>query len=221
MPDAQFAPQFWTSVANAFKGNTAVIFDLFNEPFPERGANRTTTTAADWTCWRDGGTCTGIPYQVAGFQTLVNSVRATGATNIIMVPGLEYSNDLTMWLQFKPADPTGNLVAFAHIYNFNACANTSCWDSQLAPVAASVPLTLSEIGENDCAHSFIDSLMNWADAHAVGYLGWTWNTLGLLQRSVTDQQPRRNSHGPSVRASRTAWRRSPTNDHRRTPSIKD
>ena len=45
----------------------------------------------------------------------------------------------------------------------------------MAPVAAQVPLTLSEIGENDCAHGFVDTLMNWADAHAVGYLGWTWN----------------------------------------------
>jgi endoglucanase len=38
-----------------------------------------------------------------------------------------------------------------------------------------VPLTLSEIGENDCAHGFVDTLMNWADGKGVGYLGWTWN----------------------------------------------
>ena len=68
-----------------------------------------------------------------------------------------------------------NLAAFAHIYNFNSCSNTSCFDSQMAPVAAAVPLTLSEIGENDCAHGFIDTVMSWADSHAVGYLGWTWN----------------------------------------------
>ncbi len=37
-------------------------------------------------------------------------------------------------------------------------------------------MTLGEIGENDCAHGFIDRVMNWADAHGVGYLGWTWNT---------------------------------------------
>jgi len=112
---------------------------------------------------------------VAGFQTLVNSVRATGATNVILLGGLEYSNDLTQWLQFKPTDSTGNLAAFAHIYNFNSCSNTSCYDSQLAPVAAQVPLTLSEIGENDCASGFITTIMNWADSHGVGYLGWTWN----------------------------------------------
>jgi hypothetical protein len=173
MPDAQYAPSFWTGVANAFKGNDAVVLDLFNEPYPERASGSSET--AGWLCWRDGGTCPGITYQVAGFQTLLNSVRATGATNVVMIGGLAYSNDLTQWLTYKPTDPTGNLVAFAHIYNFNTCSNTSCYDSQLAPVAASVPLTLSEIGENDCSHGFVDTLMSWADSKGVGYLGWTWN----------------------------------------------
>ncbi len=172
MPDAQYAPSFWTGVANAFKDNR-VVFDLFNEPYPERASGSSET--AGWTCWRDGGTCPGITYQVAGFQTLLDAVRATGNTNVVLIGGLAYSNDLTQWLQYKPTDPTGNLAAFAHIYNFNSCSNTSCFDSQLAPVAAQVPLTLSEIGENDCSHGFIDTLMNWGDSHGVGYLGWTWN----------------------------------------------
>jgi endoglucanase len=172
MPDAQYAPAFWTGVATAFKGNDAVILDLFNEPYPERATGDATS---GWKCWRDGGTCAGIPYPVAGFQGLVNSVRATGATNVILIGGLASATDLRQWLTYKPSDPLNNLAAFAHIYNFNTCANTSCWNSQLAPVAAAVPLTLSEIGENDCAHGFVDGLMDWADSHAVGYLGWTWN----------------------------------------------
>jgi endoglucanase len=173
MPDAQYAGQFWTGVANAFKGNDAVVFDLFNEPFPDIPAGN---VSAGWTCFRDGGTCPGIGYQVAGFQSLVNAVRATGATNVVMVGGLTWSNNIAQWLQFRPTDPLNNLMAFAHVYNFNACVSASCWDSQWGPVAAQVPLTISEVGENTCAHSFIDQVMSWADAHGVGYLGWTWNT---------------------------------------------
>jgi hypothetical protein len=172
MPDAQYAPSFWTGVASAFKGNNAVVLDLFNEPYPERATGNATT---GWTCWRDGGTCSGIPYQVAGFQSLLNAVRATGATNVVMIGGLAYSNDASQWLQFKPTDSTGNLAAFAHVYNFNTCSTTSCYDSTFAAVAAQVPFNFTEIGENDCAHGFIDTLMNWADSHSVGYLGWTWN----------------------------------------------
>jgi endoglucanase len=200
MPDAQYGSTFWTGVANAFKGNNAVVFDLFNEPYPERASGSSET--AGWKCWRDGGTCPGITYQVAGFQTLLNAVRATGATNVVMIGGLAYSNDLTQWLQYKPTDPTGNLMAFAHIYNFNSCANTSCYDSQLAPVAASVPLTLSEIGENDCAHGFVDTLMNWADAHGVGYLGWTWNNWDCSSGPslITDYNGTATSYGAGLKS---------------------
>ncbi len=173
MPDAQYAPAFWKSVATTFKGDQAVVFDLFNEPYPDRA---TSTAAQAWTCWRDGGTCPGIGYQVAGMQTLVNSVRSTGATNVIMAGGLAYSNDLSQWLQYRPSDPAGNLTASWHDYNFNACSSSSCWDSTIAPVAAAVPLITGEIGENTCGHSYIDTLMAWLDQHRISYLGWTWNT---------------------------------------------
>ncbi|WP_433516273.1 cellulase family glycosylhydrolase [Nonomuraea sp. CA-143628] len=182
MPDAQYAPTFWTGVANAFKGNNAVVFDLFNEPYPDAAANWDAT--AGWKCWRDGGTCTGIGYQVAGMQSLVNTVRATGATNVIMLGGLAWSNDLSQWLTYKPTDPTGNLMAAWHTYNFNTCSNTACWNSQVGAVAAQVPLQAGEIGQNSCAHDYIDQVMSWADAHGVGYTAWTWNPWGCSQGNV-------------------------------------
>jgi endoglucanase len=183
MPDAQYAPTFWTQVATMFNGNNAVVFDLFNEPYPDAANNWSDATAA-WTCLRDGGTCTGISYPVAGMQSLVNAVRATGATNVIMVAGLTWTNDLTQWLAYKPTDPAGNIVASWHSYNFNACVTTSCWDSQIGTVAAQVPLVAGEIGQNTCAHDYIDQVMAWADAHGVGYLAWTWNPWGCSSGNV-------------------------------------
>ena len=164
MPDADHAPAFWTSVAAAFKTDSSAVFDLFNEPHD-----------VSWSCWRDGGDC-GIGYQVAGMQTLVSTVRATGATNPVLVGGLAYANDLSSWLAYRPSDPTGNLLASWHSYNFNACASSSCWDGQIAPVAAAVPLVAGEVGENDCAHGYLDSLLPWLDGHGAGYLGWGWDT---------------------------------------------
>ncbi|MEU7871926.1 cellulase family glycosylhydrolase [Dactylosporangium sp. NPDC049140] len=178
MPDAQYAPTFWTQVATAFKGNNAVVFDLFNEPYPDAANNFQDATAA-WKCLRDGGTCTGITYQVAGTQSLVNAVRATGATNVIMSAGLTWTNDLTQWLTYKPTDSTGNLMASWHSYNFNGCITVTCWDSQIGTVAAQVPVVAGEIGQNTCAHDYIDQVMTWADAHGVGYLAWTWNPWGV------------------------------------------
>ncbi|GAA3145500.1 cellulase family glycosylhydrolase [Streptomyces rameus] len=173
MPDMQYSPAFWASVASTFKNDRAAVFDLFNEPYPDRA----TSSATDaWKCWRDGGTCPGISYEVAGMQDLTDAVRGTGATNVIMAGGLAYSNDLSQWLTYRPTDPAGELTAAYHVYNFNACASESCWNSTLAPVAEHVPLVAGEIGENTCAHTFTDRAMKWFDDRNLSYLGWTWNT---------------------------------------------
>ncbi|MFI9318315.1 cellulase family glycosylhydrolase [Kitasatospora aureofaciens] len=173
MPDAAGAIPFWTSVAQTFKGDDAVVFDLFNEPYPSRA---TGSEDSGWTCWRDGGSCPGIGYRVAGMQAMVDAVRSTGADNVLMLGGQEYSNDLTQWAAHQPADPLHNLAASWHSYNFNACSTTSCWDGQIAPLAAQVPVVAGELGENDCAHGYLDALLPWLDQHGVSYLAWTWNT---------------------------------------------
>jgi endoglucanase len=172
MPDAAQAIPFWTSVASTFKGNDAVVFDLFNEPYASRATGGTTS---GWQCWENGGSCAGISYQVAGMQQMVNAVRSTGASNVLMLGGEEYANDLTGWLQYKPTDPDNDLVASWHSYNFNACSNQACWNSQIAPVIAAVPVVAGEIGENDCSGSYLDPLTTWLDTQHTSYLAWTWN----------------------------------------------
>jgi hypothetical protein len=175
MPDAAQTVPFWTSVARTFKGNDAVIFDLFNEPYPERADNSNETEG--WQCWLHGGNaCVGIPYRAAGMQTLVTAVRSTGASNVIMLGGLEWANDLTGWLSHEPIDPDHNLVASWHSYNFNACSTQACWNRQIAPVIAKVPVIAGEMGENDCADTYIDPLMGWLNSKSTSYLAWAWNT---------------------------------------------
>jgi hypothetical protein len=182
MPDAKYAPQFWTGVANAFKGNDAVVFDLFNEPYPDMPAEWNKTLG--WQCLRDGGTCSGLPYEAAGMQDLVDAVRSTGATNILMVGGLEWANDMREWLAYKPTDPLNNIAASWHAYSFNACATVSCWDTQVAPLAQQVPVVIGEFGQDNCGFDYMQQLADWADAHKMGYLAWTWSPWGCSTGAV-------------------------------------
>ncbi len=202
MPDAAQAIPFWTSVANTFKGNDAVIFDLFNEPFPEQADS--TNETEGWQCWLNGGSsCVGISYTVAGMQTLVNAVRSAGANNVLMLGGLEWSNDLTQWLQHEPTDPDHNLAASWHSYNFNACSNQSCWTSQVAPVAASVPVVAGEIGENDCAGTYITPLTRWMESEGISFLAWAWNADFACSSGpglITDYTGTPTAYGASYKA---------------------
>jgi endoglucanase len=172
MPNRDHTVTFWSEVADAYKSDTGVVFDLFNEPFPD--GNQDTTAA--WQCWRDGGTCPGVPFEAAGMQELVDAVRATGATNVIMLGGVRYANALSQWLTYKPIDPTGNLAASWHAYNFNACASVECWDAEVQPVLSATPLVAGEIGEDDCGTAFIERVMRWLDGHQTSYLPWAWET---------------------------------------------
>jgi hypothetical protein len=158
MPDVDHAVDFWASVARHFKGDPAILFDLFNEPF-----------GVDWTCWRDG--CEGN----VGMQRLVTVVRSTGARQPILLGGLRYANDATGWLANAPSDPLGQLIAAVHVYDDGACSDERCWDREWASVAARVPLVAAELGAKNDVVPFLEGFIRWADARGVSYLGWTWN----------------------------------------------
>src|SRR5258706_869645 len=171
MADLDHSVDFWSSVANTFKGNDAVIFELYNEPLPDSQRD----SDAAWTCWRDGGTCPGVAFEAAGMQTLVSAVRATGATNVIALGGVGFANYLSRWLAYQPSDPLNNLVSAWHRYNFNACNNASCWEAMAVPVMAAVPVLVTETGMDACDATWWNTFLDWLDARQTGYLAWTWN----------------------------------------------
>ena len=73
MPDRDHSVDFWASVAAEFPSG-AVVFDLFNEPFPETAQD----SERAWSCWRTGGCTlisvnTGRPYVAAGMNELIGT----------------------------------------------------------------------------------------------------------------------------------------------------
>nr|WP_240948116.1 cellulase family glycosylhydrolase [Planosporangium mesophilum] len=175
VPDAEHSPAFWASVADTFRADATPIFDLFNEPYPaDLGIM---SRQQSWQCWLHGNSaCPGLSYRAAGMQDLVDAVRRTGSSNVVLAGGNSWAGDLTGWLAHRPTDPTGNLGASWHSYDRNSCNQAECWDRQIAPVAAQVPVVATEIGEHDCTGAYVSNLMPWLDAHTAGYLAWTWNT---------------------------------------------
>ena len=185
MPDER-SGAFWTSLATEFAATPSVMFELFNEPYSRSGFTLT------WSCWKSGGcqapvendetaTLSGATYTVTGMQALVTAVRATGATQPILLGGLNYSNDLTGWLANKPTDPLNQLVAAWHNYPGQGCGQT-CWNSTITTVAASVPIVTTEFGNtaettstaaNDSGN-YIVPFMQWAEQHGIGYMPWAW-----------------------------------------------
>lgn len=177
MPNADHAPAFWTSVANTFKGNNAVIFRLQQEPHPQGN------DSAAWQCWKNGGSSCNEGYAVVGFQSLVTTVRETGAKNIIALSGIGWANNMNQFLTHKPADPSNNMIATVDVYpNGNGCGSVSCYEKDYAPVIAQMPFMAGEFGEsvdgNVCSVEASNILINWLDQHQSGYHAWAWSSYG-------------------------------------------
>jgi hypothetical protein len=220
MPDLDHSPAFWTSVATAFKSNPAVVFDLFNEPYDPNdmrsGSDLNASDAVTWDCWESGtkpdpigGGAPPLPcdtqaydindnpttrYQVVGMQTLLTDIRNVGATQPIIVGGLDFANDLgdtsdangggQGWMQHAPDDPLNQEAASFHNYQGEGCDSQACWDTSVGAVAAHVPVVTGEFAEDnylaaECsptsgASTFDDRYMDWADTNGVSYLAWVW-----------------------------------------------
>jgi hypothetical protein len=202
LPDADHSPAFWRSVAATFKDDHSVALELFNEPFM-RNPSR-----LRWSCLRDGCTlpngatdalssqsgpstkgCGRLcpdyahpagSYRTAGFQRLVDVIRGAGSSAPIIASGRYYSNDLGQWLQYKPQDPLNGIAAAFHSYQGLPCDNVGCWERDVAPIAAQVPVVTTEFGPDTynkrepCDTGFDETFMSWADARAVSYLAWAW-----------------------------------------------
>jgi hypothetical protein len=185
MPNADHSEDFWADVAETFLDDDAVILEPYNEPYPDRSSDED----AAWECWRDGceecsdwdwGTrqCNET-YEAVGMQALVDAIRATGSEHLILLGGVRYSNALSGWLEHKPSDPLNNLAPAWHIYNFNACSHEDCWNDAPLRISEEFPIVVTELGQNDCEEKeFVGPLVEWLEAHEIGYLAWTWNAYG-------------------------------------------
>ena len=167
MADLDHAPAYWTSVASFFKNDPGVLFDLFNEPHD-----------ISWTCWLNGcsvsdGTGT---WQAVGMQALVNAVRSTGATNVIILSANGWGGDIAQWPKYRPNDPLIQTTVGWHVYFPETWySDPSKWETAVAPVARQLPVVVTEFGEHDCAGGWMNRFLPWADQHGLSYTAWTWD----------------------------------------------
>jgi len=153
--------EFWSDAAKKYRNHPAVLFDLFNEPH-----------SISWKVWRDGGF---VPqketpadedaflastekakldpgFDSPGMQALVDTVRATGAKNIVVAGGLDWAYDLTGVAKgFALENRGGNGIVYAtHIYPWK-----TGWVEKALVLADRYPIIVGEVGCDVKKMSFI------------------------------------------------------------------
>ncbi|HEX2749646.1 MAG TPA: glycoside hydrolase family 5 protein, partial [Verrucomicrobiales bacterium] len=178
VPHTAFA-DFWTRLANLFKGNPRVIFGLTNEP------NNMLTEQ-----WRDAA------------NAAITAIRATGAANLILVCGNGWSGGWS-WdnnyygtpnatVMLTITDPGNNFAFEIHQYLDSDSSGTSqtavsatIGSQRLAGVTTWLRTHgrrgfLGEFGaaSNATALAAVDDMLTFLDANADVWLGWTWWSAG-------------------------------------------
>lgn len=153
-PSRDFAVAFWRQVASYFKDTPHVIFEIFNEPAD--------ISAMDWQ---------------TNAQALVDVIRATGAKQLIIVGGIEYSRDLSWVLEAPIKDD--NIAYASHIYPAHSRYN---WDFWFGSISEKYPLVMTEWGwmESDPSgkqpylvgsqKTYGEPLMEYLDQRGIGWV---------------------------------------------------
>jgi endoglucanase len=180
MPDTN-SLAFWQDLAPVYANNPAVLYDLYNEPHD-----------VSWDVWLHGGMITDKPngrhavdppktFEAVGMQKLLDAVRASGASNVVVAGGLDWAYDFSGILDgHRLADPHGNGVIYAnHCYN-NKHESVAAWVAKMETASAKLPVIVSEFG-GDAGPGPIAPEDNWLlnVLNVIEEHHWSWTAWDL------------------------------------------
>jgi hypothetical protein len=172
MADSPGAITFWQQVASRYKDNDLVAFDLFNEPFGISDAT-----------WLTGGTFDfqGKTVPAAGMQQLYQTVRGTGADNLVVISGVKNA------LLPPPAFVEGtNIVYGEHVYTCPNAPPPSCtepdpynpsgWMNRWDRISQTYPVMVSEFGwPNGDSGVYNANVIAQAERKHRSWSGFAWD----------------------------------------------
>jgi aryl-phospho-beta-D-glucosidase BglC (GH1 family) len=158
MADAD-AVVFWQEVASIYRNDPHVLFELFNEPHD-----------ITWDLWLNGGTAPSGP-AVHGMQELYNTVRATGANNLVVVGGLNWAYELSGVSTHRVVG--NNIVYATHPYDYPG-KQADDWDRAFGALAQTDPVIATEFGNYDCSKGYYQAFVDYARAHKISWTAWAW-----------------------------------------------
>jgi hypothetical protein len=152
--------QFWSEVATKYQSDGHVLFEFYNEPHD-----------ISWQTWLNGGT---LGYPIVGMQALYDTVRATGANNVVVAGGLSYAFDLS-GVEATPIQ--GYNVMYA-THPYNPQDSRARFESDFGYLATNdiAPVMATEFGDSSsgCTGDWDRQLVEFADAHRMSWSAWAW-----------------------------------------------
>jgi hypothetical protein len=180
LPDAGAATD-WHELATMFASDPGTMFELYNEP-------GLSATANNWQEWANGGTVFNGrgPCQAVGMQSLIDEIRAAGADNVIILPGLAGETTFAGMPTLRdPADPTDPQLAYG-IHYPDLTQESSEWDSEFGDMSGRLPVIVTEWQANAFTNCIPDAprtaplLLAYLALHQIGIVGFAFDLPGTI-----------------------------------------
>jgi endoglucanase len=163
--------EFWSEVAAKYAGDGHVLFELYNEP-----------NNIPWDVWINGGMVatsgpsgTVVTFQAVGMQDLYDTVRQTGAKNLVIAGGLNWAFDLSGVAQNRIQG--FNIMYATHPYDTSNRA-PSVWPSSFGYLAEGdiAPVIATEFGDGSsgCTGAWDTELIEYAAQYNISWTAWAW-----------------------------------------------
>jgi len=166
----QNSQTFWTQVASKYANNSAVMFELYNEPMN-----------IPWSVWLNGGSVSANggccangaqSYNAVGMQQLYDTIRATPANNLIVIGGINWAFDLSGVLNGYAVNGN-NIVYNTHPYDYGG-KQPSDWDNAFGNLANSQPVMATEFGQYCSNDGYVQNFLNYASGKKMAWTAWAW-----------------------------------------------
>jgi endoglucanase len=156
---------FWSQVGARYKNNQWVMFELYNEPHD-----------VTWAQWLNGDAT------YAGMQELYNAVRGAGASNVVLIGGLNWAFDLSG--VGAGYNVQGTNIGFAtHPYDY-AGKQVGDWAAAFGYLAASYPVVMTEFGQYCATDTYVADLLAYAESNGIHWTAWAWYVSGCAFPSI-------------------------------------
>jgi hypothetical protein len=190
MPDVNHSIPFWRQVAERYKNDGGVLYELYGEPYPIGGAQE--FGFSNWDMWLNGGLAPAdqtyeprAAFQAVGMQRLYDEVRGTGAKNLVLLGG-------TSWGYFLDGVPDHrvkgfNLVYVAHPWDWPG-KQPETWEEDWAFLAKTDPVMISEFGNYDCSPRYLNAALDKADELNLSWIAWAWTAPAPGESTAQDSK---------------------------------
>jgi hypothetical protein len=208
----------WQTLTALFNGDQHVVYEIFNEP-------QNKPTPDGWEVWRNGGPAErnqGTP--AVGHQRVLEAIRATGATNVVIAEGSQFAQRLDGIPLLH--DPLGQVAYGVHPYLTHTLREPDDWEPGFGFLSSQFPVVATEWtavpGVRFCKPEWETTsplLVDFLQERDIGMLAWAFDVLDTL---VADGQHTPTSlegfqcgdqyeHGPGtlIKAQMAEWRPSP------------